>query len=133
MNTINAQKQLTDRELVIFNAELDRNRKSITTTYLLYLFFGSIGVHKFYMGKPIMGIVYNILLFIGLFLTLGGFAVASDPAVVAEGSNPVLGAGILSLGLLVIMMGMDLFTIPGQIRKQEERIRKDLLKELDNN
>ncbi len=52
MNSITAQKHLTDRELIIFNSELDRKRKSTTTAYILYFFLGSLGGHKFYIGKP---------------------------------------------------------------------------------
>jgi len=32
--------------------------KSKTTAYLLWFFFGLIGIHKFYLGKTGMGILY---------------------------------------------------------------------------
>ena len=32
--------------------------KSKTTAYLLWLFLGGLGIHKFYLGKNGMGIVY---------------------------------------------------------------------------
>jgi TM2 domain len=132
MNTINAQKQLTDRELIIFNAELDRKRKSTTITYLLYFFLGPFGVHKFYIGKPIAGFSYIFLLFGGLLLTFSGLAHTPD-SVVTEESSTVLAIGSASLALLGVRMAMDLFTIPGQIRKQEERVRNALLEQLDRN
>ena len=62
MNSIASQKQLTDRELIIFNSELDRKRKSTATAYILYFFLGTIGAHKFYIGKPLMGFFYIVLL-----------------------------------------------------------------------
>lgn len=44
-----------------------------------------------------------------------------------------IAVGFLPLGLLGIMMLIDLFTIPGQIKKQEERVRNDLLVRLVSN
>jgi hypothetical protein len=51
MNSIEAQKQLTDRELIIFNSGLDRKRKSTAIAYALYVFLGTIGEHKFYIAS----------------------------------------------------------------------------------
>ena len=52
--------------------------KSKTTAYILWFFLGSIGAHKFYLGKVGIGVLYfftlgifGIGLFIDLF-TLGG-------------------------------------------------------------
>lgn len=127
MNSIETQKKLTDRELIIFNSELDRKRKSTATAYILYFFLGTIGRHKFYIGKPVMGLIYIVLLSVGFLLMLGGVASAFEPSATADDVSAVLGVGFLPLGLLGIMMLIDLFTIPGQIKKQEDRVRNDLL------
>lgn len=44
--------------------------KSKFVAYLLWFFLGLLGVHKFYLGKIGMGIVY---LFTGGFFTIGWF------------------------------------------------------------
>ena len=44
------------------------NHKSTTTAYLLWLFFGGLGIHQFYLGKTGRGI--SMLLTFG-WLTLG--------------------------------------------------------------
>ena len=36
----------------------EKNMKSKTTAYLLCIFFGFLGAHKFYLRKPGMGILY---------------------------------------------------------------------------
>lgn len=41
--------------------------KSKTTAYLLWFFLGFLGVHKFYLGKTLMGILY--------FFTFGIFGI----------------------------------------------------------
>jgi cytochrome c-type biogenesis protein CcmE len=40
---------------------------------------------------------------------------------------------LVPLALLAIMMLIDLFTIPSQIKKKEERLRNDLLVQLVSN
>lgn len=39
----------------------NRSPKSRTTTALLALFLGGIGVHYFYLGKPIAGLIFLLL------------------------------------------------------------------------
>ena len=41
--------------------------KSTLVAYLLLLFLGGLGIHRFYLGRPISGIFY--------LLTLGGFGI----------------------------------------------------------
>jgi len=41
-------------------------RRSLLTSYLLWLFFGVLGIHRFYLGHTVWGVVY--LLTGGLFL-----------------------------------------------------------------
>ena len=36
------------------------------TAGLLALFLGSIGIHKFYLGKPVQGVVYMLLSWTGV-------------------------------------------------------------------
>lgn len=61
--------------------------KSTGVAYLWWLFFGAFGAHKFYLGRPGMGVFY--------LLALGGF---------------LLGAFF------------DLFTLPGQARRANEKL-----------
>jgi len=56
--------------------------KSTGTAYLWWFFLGGLGAHKFYLGRPAMGVIY-----------------------------------MLTLGLLFVGVLVDLFTIPGQVRK----------------
>lgn len=35
-----------------------RPAKDVGITYLLWLFFGTFGAHKFYLGRPGMGVAY---------------------------------------------------------------------------
>jgi hypothetical protein len=56
---------LTERELLILNQERDHRTKSPLVTWLLWVFLGGIGGHRYYLG--------NIGRAIAMTLTLGGF------------------------------------------------------------
>lgn len=72
------------------------NQKSIGLTYVLWFFLGGFGVHKFYLGQTLQGLVY-------LGLTIVGW------------STSFLGIGFLFLGILWIALIIDLFTIPKRV------------------
>ena len=132
MDDLEIQRQLGDRELAIFNAELDRERKSSGTAYLLWFFLGGIGGHNFYLGKPIWGLLYAGLSILGFSMFFAGALVAGtseDSAAGQRGAGTAIagGAALVVLGVLVLW---DLVTIPRQIRRHEARIRAQLLARL---
>ena len=52
---------------------MNRPQKDVGITYLLWLLLGVIGAHKFYLGRPAMGVVYLLtlgLLGVGLLVDL---------------------------------------------------------------
>lgn len=72
----------------------DANKKSTGAAYLLCLFLGGFGAHRFYLGYPGTAITQLLLLLLG-WLPLG------------------LGWLVLGVWLLV-----DLFLIPGMVREK---------------
>ena len=42
-----AQRQLSEKDFAIYNAELQKKNKSVGLAYFLLIFFGGIGLHKF--------------------------------------------------------------------------------------
>lgn len=133
MDDIEAQKRLSDRELTIFNAELDRSRRSTPIAYALWFFLGSLGGHNFYISKIVWGVVYMLLFGTGWVFLISGLIAAgasSGPDAGAAGAGLAI-FGWLALGLLGFLLLWDLVTLPRQIRKREERLRHDLLAKLD--
>jgi len=104
---VNFQRLLDDRSFAIFNAELTRARKSTTVAYLLLIFLGGIGGHKFYLGRPADGVRY-------ILLTSFGWGTAA------------VGIGFIFLAILGFMLIGDLLTIPTAIREDEERLKRKL-------
>ena len=52
------KRDLDEQELALLDREMDRLRKEVNITYILWLFLGIFGVHKFYLAKIGMGILY---------------------------------------------------------------------------
>ncbi len=61
-------QDLTEQERWVFQDEFNAKRKEVTAGVLLALFLGGVGAHKFYMGQPVMGVVY--ILFFWTFIPL---------------------------------------------------------------
>jgi len=59
------KEKLTEKEHAILDREFNILRKDITVSYVLLVVIGFLGIHKFYLGKIGMGILY--------FCTLGFF------------------------------------------------------------
>ncbi|TRZ36512.1 TM2 domain-containing protein [Niallia circulans] len=67
MQNIYAKQDLTSQELQLLASEMDRKKKSTATTWILWLFLGNIGAHRYYLGKIGTGVAMT--------LTLGCFGI----------------------------------------------------------
>jgi TM2 domain-containing membrane protein YozV len=53
-----AKSELSTDQRLMFDNEYEKKKKSKLTAYLLWFFLGFFGVHKFYLKKVGMGILY---------------------------------------------------------------------------
>ena len=53
-----AKEELSTEQREMFDQEYDKIRKGVLATYLLWFFFGFIGLHKFYVRKTGIGVLY---------------------------------------------------------------------------
>jgi uncharacterized protein YgiM (DUF1202 family) len=112
------RRELSEHELGILDSELAKYKKNTALAYILWFFLGGLGIHKFYMGKTGMGVFY--LLLVGG-LTVGvitGMSKGMQPAMIIAGS-----CGLI-LGILLVV---DLFTIPRQIRRTYVQAERQML------
>ncbi len=125
------QRTLGGKELQIFNAEMQRQHRSVILTYFLWFVLGWAGVHKFYVGETLQGASYALL-------SIGGSIVMLlDPGsrLLLRGDVPFVFGIMLILGVTAVLiwgllMLWDLFTIPRQIARRETKIRRVLLERL---
>ena len=61
----------TDR----LSAQYDIEKKSLLVAYVLWFFLGYIGAHRFYLGRPVSGVIMLALSAVTLLLTFVSFGV----------------------------------------------------------
>jgi TM2 domain-containing membrane protein YozV len=115
-----AQRQLSEKDFAIYNAELQKKTKNIGLAYFLLIFFGVIGLHKFYIGKVGQGIAYFFISL--LYLIVFEFVIFNSG--LYWHPTPFF-YGFISI--LSIFLFYDLFTLSKQISEYDKNIRIDLL------
>jgi TM2 domain-containing membrane protein YozV len=78
MSGLLSKHDLTTQELQILSSEMEKKKKSSGTAWLLWIFLGGIGGHRYYLGKTGTAILMTLTLgclgiwtFIDLFLLSG--------------------------------------------------------------
>ena len=132
IDEIQELKSLDEKELTIFNVDVERRRKSTGLAYALLVFLGAIGVHQLYLGRRIRGLLYLILGIVGWTLGAAGLvaALGAEGDAQTESAVGVLMVGWAALAVLGFFLLWDLFTIPRQISRREERVRREILARL---
>jgi hypothetical protein len=87
---------LNSTDLLLLESRVVSRGPNMGVAYLCCIFGGVLGVHRFYLGRPLTGLLMLVTL------------------------------GFLGIGVLI-----DLFTIPGMVRKDRDKIRIEELKALD--
>jgi TM2 domain-containing membrane protein YozV len=102
---------LTTEQLTLVETWVANDAKSTGVAYLLAIFLGGLGAHRFYLGRTGSGIAQLVLFILG-WLTL---------AIV------VGGVFLLIVGIWVLV---DLFLIPGMVTADKAALRERISKDL---
>jgi len=97
------RSQLTNEELLVVNSEIDRRKKSTAAAYLLCIFLGTLGAHRYYMNKTGSAIAMTLI----TVLTLG------------------LGTIITAVWAIV-----DLFLIGGWLKNDQSALENSIAQEI---
>ncbi len=106
---------LTTEELTLVETRLTNEAKSVLVAYLLWIFLGGIGMHNFYIGRIMLGICEIILGLLGFIFIFAA------------------GLGVIFLVPLAVLLFIDLFIIPGGIRKSLNKKRQELIEDMKRN
>jgi TM2 domain-containing membrane protein YozV len=87
------------RQMMLYDA----NRKSVGVAFLLWVFFGMVGGHRFYLGRIATGVVMLVLTLFSFVLT-------------------VVFIGYLGLTVMLAWALIDGFRIPGWVRGDNTRL-----------
>ncbi|MEF2554364.1 TM2 domain-containing protein [Aurantimonas sp. A2-1-M11] len=100
---------LSYQERMLIEQRVMREAKSLVTAYLLWLFVGSLGAHRFYIGRTGSAVTLMALFVLG-WLTLA------------------LGVGVILLIVAGSWLLLDAFLIPRMISEQKDALREDLIR-----
>ncbi|MCR6654223.1 MAG: TM2 domain-containing protein [Opitutus sp.] len=92
---------------MLIEQRVSNEAKSTGAAYLLWLFLGGLGGHRFYLGRIGSGLVMLLLAVVGW-------------------ATIVIGVGAIPLIILGIWVLVDAFLIPGMIQKHKDRVRTQL-------
>jgi len=98
---------LTTDEKLLIEQRVANDGKSTGVAYLLWLFLGGLGGHRFYLGKTGTGLLMLALLGVGVLTS-------------------AIGIGFVFLIAVGIWALVDAFLIPGMIRADKDAIRARL-------
>ena len=103
---------LTTEQQILIEQRLTNEKKSIGVAYLLWFFFGGLGVHRFYLGRSGSGIAMLIMTVLGFLLLVVYFL------------------GLILLIPVMIWLLVDAFLIPGIIDRDAKARRLAITQEI---
>lgn len=98
---------LTTQDYMLIEQRVSNEAKSTGAAYLLWLFTGALGGHRFYLGKIGTGALMLILSIIGW-------------------ATIVVGVGAVPLIIVGLWAIVDAFLIPGMIKRHKDRVRAEM-------
>lgn len=98
---------LNTQEKILIEQRVANEAKSVGVAYLLLIFLGSLGAHRFYLGATGTAVTMLLLFIVGLVTSF-------------------IGIGLVFLAIVGIWWIVDLFLIPGIVQAHKETVRARL-------
>lgn len=92
-----------------------QKKRSVALAYVLAVFLGPFGVHKFYLKQTRRGLAYLVLWVWAIAFVLG--YLVSAPGTVSYAAGITYSLLYLRAGYTVLLLLMDLATLPRQVAK----------------
>jgi TM2 domain-containing membrane protein YozV len=104
---------LDTQQQILIEQRIQNDAKSPVVAYLLLIFLGMFGAHRFYLGKTGTAVTMLILTILGI-------------------ASLVVVVGVFLLAAVGIWTLVDIFLVPGLIREDREQMRQRLTMESIN-
>lgn len=113
MSNLALKQDMDAKQLAIVQSELESHKKSTLVAYLLWFFFGSLGIHRFYIGKTGSAVTMLILF-------VSGWALA------------IIYIGFAILFALYVWVLIDAFLLHGAVNRINLKLEKKILQRVAN-
>jgi len=119
-------------------SEMQKRRKNLVLSYVLLIFLGVLGIHKFYLGKNSQGVKYLVLFIAAWILGAGSIIFGGIGTLVGGEGGGLAAFGISTLFGFIFMVVLwcfllyDLFTLPSQVDRINEDIEDEIIAQLMN-
>ncbi|RUS46111.1 TM2 domain-containing protein [Cohnella sp. AR92] len=121
------KQSLTINELLLLNSEMRLREKSIALVYILLL-GGHLGIHRFYLKKPLSG---SIQLALSVLATIFYFIFALTTAEAEDyGEWWAFVLCLLCAAAVFVWVIVDLFLIPKMVKRLNEEKEQEIVKQL---
>lgn len=130
MANLELKSEFSAQQLTLLQTEMDKRKQSTGVAYMLLLLFSILGAHHFYLRQKVKGIIYLIISSSTIFVWMSSWAVIfagiSSTKEVAKASGATAGImliiAFLLSGTALILFIYDLFTLPRQVCRANEKI-----------
>lgn len=102
---------LTHEERLVVNSELQKKGKNLALAYILLIFLGQLGIHRFYLNRKGSAIAQLVLTIVG-YLTV------------------LVIIGFIPLVVVWVWIIVDLFLIPNIFKEENSKIEEQILTEI---
>jgi TM2 domain-containing membrane protein YozV len=126
-NLLSLKKDLNTQELAMLSTEIERRKKSRAVLWVLWLFTGTIGGHRYYLGDKGRALLQTIVFILAIVL---GFSLMAS----AENEVEALIYGPMALFMFLSVPALwaiiDAFFIGRRLARKNEEIEISIIKQI---
>lgn len=126
-NLLSLKKDLNAQELAMLSTEIERRKKSRAVLWVLWLFTGTIGGHRYYLGDKGRALLQTIVFILAIVL---GFSLIAS----AENEVEALIYGPMALFMFLSVPALwaiiDAFFIGRRLARKNEEIEISIIKQI---
>jgi TM2 domain-containing membrane protein YozV len=126
-NLLSLKKDLNTQELAMLSTEIERRKKSRAVLWVLWLFTGTIGGHRYYLGDKGRALLQTIVFILAIVL---GFSLIAS----AENEIEALIYGPMALFMFLSVPALwaiiDAFFIGRRLARKNEEIEISIIKQI---
>ncbi len=129
-NSLTAKKDLTTQELSLLDGEYQKQKKGSTPLWLLWLFTGGFGGHRYYLGDICQGIFHTLMVVLAFILSSAWSAYVAETVSTIEDMMIHSSMGVLFFLIPLFFALLDAFFINRRLAKKNAAIEEGIIDQI---